>query len=69
MIVFIPVVFMCIEETCNFMQSQSVYKTEQQCKVAVDKQKANLADMAKDTSKPTLLEGSCIKVEIPSKTI
>jgi hypothetical protein len=67
MIVFIPVVFMCIEETCNFMQSQSVYKTEQQCKVAVDAQKINLAGMAKDT-KPTLLEGTCIKVEMRSNT-
>jgi len=69
MIFFVPVVFMCMEEVCNFMQSQAIYKTEQVCKVAVDNQKANLADMAKNTSKPTLLEGSCIKVEIPSKTI
>lgn len=68
MIVFIPVVFMCMEETCNFMQSQAIYKTEQQCKVAVDAQKINLAGMAKDT-KPTLLEGTCIKVEIPRSNV
>ena len=67
MIIFIPVVFMCMEETCNFMQSQSVYKTEQQCKVAVDAQKMNLSDMAKNT-KPTVLEGTCIKVEMRSNT-
>jgi hypothetical protein len=56
-----------MEETCNFMQSQSVYKTEQQCKVAVDAQKMNLSDMAKNT-KPTVLEGTCIKVEMRSNT-
>ena len=67
MIFFVPVVFMCMEEVCNFMQSQNIYKTEQQCKVAVDAQKINLAGMAKDT-KPTLLEGTCIKVEMRSNT-
>ena len=65
MIVFIPVVFMCLEETCNFMQSQAIYKTEQVCRVAIDVQKMHLADMAKNTGKSTILEGTCISVEIP----
>ena len=65
MIIFIPVVFMCIDDTCNFMQSQTIYKTEASCKVAIDVQKMHLANMAKDTGKPTILEGTCISVEIP----
>ena len=65
MIIFIPVVFMCIDDTCNFMQSQAIYKTEQVCRVAIDVQKMHLAGMAKDVGKPTILEGTCISVEIP----
>jgi len=68
MIIFIPVVFMCIDETCNFMQSQAIYKTEAKCRVAIDVQKMHLSEMAKDTGKPTILEGTCIKVEIPRGT-
>ena len=65
MIIFIPVVFMCIDDICNFMQSQVIYKTEQVCRVAIDVQKMHLAGMAKDAGKPTILEGTCISVEIP----
>ena len=65
MIIFIPVVFMCVEEICNFMQSQIIYKTEASCKVAIDVQKMHLANMAKDTGKQTILEGTCVSVEIP----
>ena len=67
MIIFIPVVFMCIDDTCNFMQSQTIYKTEQVCRVAIDVQKMHLAGMAKDAGKPTILEGTCISVEIPTR--
>jgi hypothetical protein len=47
------------------MQSQAIYKTEQVCRVAIDVQKMHLAGMAKDAGKPTILEGTCISVEIP----
>jgi hypothetical protein len=50
------------------MQSQAIYKTEQVCRVAIDVQKMHLANMAKDAGKPTILEGTCIKVEMRSNT-
>ena len=69
MIIFVPVVFMCMEEVCNFMQSQAIYKTEQVCRAAIEVQKMNLSEISKNTSKPTVLEGTCIRVEMPRNNV
>jgi hypothetical protein len=65
MTIFIPVLFICLADVCNFMQGQTLHKTEAKCRVAIDVQKMHLSEMAKDTGKPTILEGTCISVEIP----
>jgi hypothetical protein len=46
---------------CEFMQAQTSYKSEQQCRAAVDVQKENLQKMAlKGGQMVTLIEGTCI---------
>jgi hypothetical protein len=65
MTIYIPILFLCVGEVCNFMQGQVLHKTEASCRVAIDVQKMHLAEMAKDAGKPTILEGTCISVEIP----
>jgi len=46
---------------CEFMQAQNWYKSEQQCRAAIDAQKENLQKMAaKGGGTITLIEGTCI---------
>jgi len=67
--IFIPVLFMCLNGNCNFMQAQTFYKSEAQCRVSIDNQKKHLAQMAEkaEQGQVSILEGTCInaKVEDP----
>ena len=63
-VLYIPVLFVCMNGNCEFMQAQTFYKTEQQCRAAVDVQKENLQKMAlKGNSMVTLIEGTCITLK------
>jgi len=66
--IFIPVLFMCLNDNCNFMQSQSVYKSEAQCRVSINNQKIQMAEVANQAGQPkiTILEGTCINTKINS---
>lgn len=60
-IIFIPVLFICMNGHCEFMQAQTWFKTEQQCLTALEAQKENLRKMSiKGGSMVTQLEGTCI---------
>ena len=60
-VIYIPVLFVCLNGNCEFMQSQTWFKTEPQCRVAVESQKDNLRKMAaKGDATITLIEGTCI---------
>jgi hypothetical protein len=53
-----------MNNNCEFMQAQNWYKTEQQCRAAVDLQKENLQKMAlKGNSMVTLIEGTCVTLK------
>ena len=63
-VIFVPVLFVCMNHNCEFMQAQNWYKSEQQCRVAVDAQKENLQKMAlKGGQMVTLIEGTCIPLK------
>ena len=69
--IFIPVLFMCLNGNCNFMQAQTFYTTEARCKASINDQKIHMlevADQAKQ-GKMSVLEGTCInaKIEDPRK--
>lgn len=63
---FIPVLFMCISNDCNFMQSQVSFKTEASCKVSVEGQIAHMIEIAKDSKQGdfTVLEGTCVSIKV-----
>jgi hypothetical protein len=53
-----------MNNNCEFMQAQNWYKSEQQCRAAVDLQKENLQKMAlKGGQMVTLIEGTCITLK------
>jgi hypothetical protein len=63
-ILYIPVLFVCMNNNCEFMQAQTWYKSEQQCRAAVDAQKENLQKMAlKGGQMVTMIEGTCITLK------
>jgi len=69
--IFIPVLFICMNGNCDFMQAQTVYRSEAQCRVSIDNQKTHMLEVAATAGagKYTVLEGTCInaKVEDPRK--
>jgi hypothetical protein len=71
--IYIAVLYMCLGDTCNFMQGQSYHKTERECRAAIDDQKAHMHQLAQDAnqSKMLVLEGTCISfvAKPPTKTI
>ena len=63
--IFVPVLWICINANCEFMQSEQHYTRESECKQQVDIQKAKIRKLAKEAkSQVEVLEGTCISVSI-----
>jgi hypothetical protein len=63
-VIFVPVLFICMNGNCEFMQAQTRFKSEQQCRTALESQKDNLRKMAlKGNAMVTQLEGTCITLK------
>lgn len=67
MTIYIPVIFICVAEVCNFMQSQTLHKTEAGCKSAIGMQKSHMDEVSQ--GKITLIEGTCINIEVPRNNV
>jgi hypothetical protein len=60
-VIFIPVLFICMNGNCEFMQAETWFKTEKQCRASLDVQKEHMQKMAlKGGAMITLIEGTCI---------
>jgi hypothetical protein len=60
-VIYIPVLFVCMAGHCEFMQAQTWYKTDQQCRAVMEAQKENMQKMAlKGGQMVTQIEGTCI---------
>lgn len=72
MIIFIPVLVICMNGTCEFMQAKTYYSSDAQCRAILDVQKQHMRNIAEqaDSSRIEYLEGTCIDadVNIRSKT-
>ena len=66
MTIFIPVLIICITGNCEFMQGQTYYKNEAQCKASMNMQKQHMINLVKESGKGAaeVLEGTCIDAEI-----
>ena len=64
--IFIPVLFICMNGNCDFMQTQTVYRSQAQCRVSIDNQKKHMLEVADRAGqgKYTILEGTCINARI-----
>jgi len=63
-VLFIPVLFVCMNGNCEFMQAVTYFTRESECRSSVDSQKDNLRKMAaKGNASITLIEGTCITLK------
>ena len=63
-VIYIPILFVCMNGNCEFMQSNNYFTRESECRVAVESQKDNLRKMAlKGSAMITQLEGTCITLK------
>jgi len=63
-IIYIPILFVCMNGNCEFMQSMKYFTRESECRVAAESQKENLRKMAfKGGGVITQLEGTCITLK------
>lgn len=64
--IFIPVLFVCFNGNCNFMQSQTHYKSEAQCRASIETQKVHMIAVAEKANqgKISTLEGTCINTKV-----
>jgi hypothetical protein len=63
-VIYIPLLFVCMNDNCEFMQSMKYFTRESECRVAVESQKENLRKMAlKGGGVITQLEGTCITLK------
>ena len=60
-VIFIPVLFVCANGQCNFMQAQKHYVREAECRAQLDVQKKHMQELSlKAGQMLTLIEGTCI---------
>ena len=65
--IFIPVLWICINANCEFMQSDGFYFTQEiKCMESLDKQKQRMRDLVKQAGQGTItvLEGTCVDAKI-----
>ena len=66
MTIFIPVLIICLNGNCEFMQAQTYYKNEAQSRASMEMQKQHMRNLIKeaDQGDATVLEGTCIDANI-----
>ena len=65
MTIFIPVLWICLNGHCEFMQQSTHFTDEEACKESVRVQKQKMRDMAAETGETiTQLEGVCIDATV-----
>jgi hypothetical protein len=69
MIIFIPVLVICMNGNCEFMQTKTYYTSDAQCRAVVDVQKKHILDLAASAnSKIEYIEGNCIDADVKIKS-
>jgi hypothetical protein len=64
--IFIPVLWICVNAKCEFMQADGFYFTnEAECMASLDVQKERMTKMVEQTpGKITVMEGTCADAKI-----
>ena len=70
MIIFIPVIIICMNGTCEFMQGKTYYHKEVECRASLDIQKQYMRNIAEQAGSSRIehLEGTCIDADVKTRT-
>jgi len=68
--IFIPVLVICINNNCEFMQAQTHYTVEAQCRASLDTQKQHMRNLVKESGQgqAKVLEGTCINATVNARS-
>jgi len=68
--IFIPILWICVNDKCEFMQSEGYFVREQECLVSLENQKRHMQDLVRRSNmgKITVLEGTCVDAQIKTIT-
>jgi len=66
MIIFIPVLVICLNGTCEFMQAKTYYTNDAQCRAVLDTQKKHMQEIS--LGKIEVLEGTCIEADVKTRS-
>ena len=70
--IFIPVIWICINNTCMFMQEQNYYIDEAKCLIGLNQLENHMRNLVKDAGKDgaiQLLEGTCVDASIKTRIV
>jgi hypothetical protein len=63
--IFVPVLWICINANCEFMQGGQNYTRELECRRDVENQKAKIRKLSRSAkSQVEVLEGTCVSISI-----
>jgi hypothetical protein len=62
MTIFIPVLLICLNGNCEFMQTKTYYRDEVQCRAVLEEQKQHMQNVSRGKSE--VLEGTCIEADV-----
>jgi hypothetical protein len=67
--IFIPVLWICINAKCEFMQGTTHFLNEEQCYKSLDRQKEHMRGLVKQAGKGTItvMEGTCADAKIRAR--
>ena len=62
--IFIPVLWVCLNSNCQFLQSLSHHTSVEQCQQSIDIQKQGMLRQAARAGEDVVIEGTCITANI-----
>jgi len=62
--IFIPVLWVCLNSNCQFLQSLSHHTSVEQCQQSIDIQKQGMLRQAARAGENVVIEGTCITANI-----
>ena len=67
--IFIPVLWICVNAKCEFMQSEVHFYQEEKCLESLEQQKSHMRDLVRQAGrgKITVLEGICADAKIKAR--
>ena len=66
--IFIPVLWICINTSCEFMQSETYFRQESECEKSLERHKLHMQELVKRARGTiTVMEGTCVDARIKTR--